>query len=168
MCIGAVAAAHGVRGAFRVAPFTADPDAIAAYGPVYTADGERLFELEILSRNTKGVVVRTNAIQDRNMAEALRGTKLHVPRSVLPPPDEDEFYVEDLIGLRVVDETGEVVGTVRSVEDFGAGDIIDIERAGSAGLLLPFTRDVVPSIDLGQGVLVVRQPEEMVAKERAG
>ena len=159
VCIGAVAGAFGVRGELRVKAFTADPADVAAYGPVETEDG-RSFRLRVTG-SPKGdfVAVRAAGIEDRNAAEALRGVRLYVPRTVLPAPEEDEFYHADLIGLAVVRQSGESLGTVVAVQDFGAGDLLEIRtEGGGASVLMPFTRETAPEIDLGAGRIVADPP----------
>ena len=159
VCIGAIVGALGVRGEVRVKAFTADPADVAAYGPVETEDG-RTFSLRI-TRPAKGDVVgaRVEGIADRNAAEALRGVRLYVPRAVLPPPEEDEFYHADLIGLAVVRQNGEVLGRVVAVHDFGAGDLLEIRpEAGGTPVMMPFTRETAPQIDLASGGIVADPP----------
>jgi len=104
----------------------------------------------------KALVADFDGIGDRNAAERLRGTELYVPRSRLPRPHEDEFYHVDLIGLEARTVTGEPLGTVRAVNDFGAGDILEI--IGARTVLVPFTRAIVPEVDLAAGTLTVDPP----------
>lgn len=160
VCLGAVAGAHGVRGAVRIKPFTARPEDVAAYGPVEDESGARRFRLRVLEVKGGMVIATAEGIADRDAAEALRGTQLWVGRDKLPPPDEDEFYHADLIGLAVVDEAGNPLGRVAALHDFGAGEVIEIARDGAASLVLPFTRAVVPVVDIAAGRVVVAPPEE--------
>ena len=155
VCIGTVAGAHGVRGNVRIKPFTAAPEGVAAYGPVTDADGVRSFDLTLIGESGGTVVARLSGIEDRDAAEALKGFRLHVPRERLPAPEEEEFYHADLIGLRVVDSEGRAAGTVHALHDFGAGDLIEIRRPSCRPVLLPFTRAVVPEIDLAAGEMTV-------------
>eukprot|EP01037_Dinobryon_pediforme_P013576 gene13576-13695_t len=124
--VGIFGAAHGVRGEIRLKSYTQDPAAIGDYGPLSSKNGQ-IFELLTL-RPVKDdmFVARIKGVADRNGAEALTNTELFVPRSQLPPPDEDEFYYSDLIGLRAETDEGLLLGHVRSLENFGAGDIIEI------------------------------------------
>lgn len=158
VCIGAVAGAHGIRGEVKVKPFTEDPLAVGDYGPVLTSKGLTL-ELQPLRVQGTAVVVRIDGVDDRNKAEALRGQRLYVPRAALPEPDEDEFYHADLLGLPVVDGAGNRLGTVATIQDFGAGDMIEVTFDGGGSAFLPFTRDVVPTVDLKAGHLVAVPPE---------
>lgn len=158
VCIGAVAGAHGIRGEVKVKPFTEDPLAVGDYGPVLTNKGLTL-ELQPLRVQGTAVVVRIDGVDDRNKAEALRGQRLYVPRAALPEPDEDEFYHADLLGLPVVDGTGNRLGTVATIQDFGAGDMIEVAFDGGGSAFLPFTREVVPTVDIKAGHLVAVPPE---------
>ena len=158
VCVGAVAGAFGVRGEVRLKPFTADPENIAAYGPVETEDGTRRFTIT-LNRGVKGGVAgRLSGVQSREEAEALRGQRLYVPRSALPAlEDEDEFYHSDLIGLTVEDLRGETLGVVLAVLNHGAGDMLEVKSQGRPSILLPFTRDAVPHVDMA-GRKVIADP----------
>ena len=164
ICVGVIVGAHGVRGLVRVKSFTETPADIAAYGPLGDRDGSRQFALTVTG-SAKGVVLaRIKGVGDRNMAEALKGTELYVGRDALPEADEDEFYHTDLLGLPAVLADGSTYGTVRALHEFGAGEMIEISLEGGGGTILPFTRDVVPEIDLEGGRVVVVPPVETDAK----
>lgn len=161
MCLGVVVGAHGVRGLVRVKPFTEDPHGVADYGPVETGDGTRRFKIKVTGA-TKGVVIcQLEGIADRDMAEALRGTELYVDRAALPEVDEEEgYYQADLIGLQAIGTDGRVYGTVVAVHNFGAGDLLDIARPeGGPTVLVPFTDENVPDVDLEAGRLTLDPPE---------
>jgi len=159
--VGVITAPHGVRGLVKLKSFTAEPAAIAGYGPLVDAAGRRQFRLAILSDARGQFIARIEGVSDRDAAEGLRGTRLFVARDRLPPPEEaDEFYHADLIGLAAVDATGRTIGTVRAVHDFGAGDLLEIARPDGGTIILPFTRETVPEIDLAAGRLVVVEPAE--------
>ncbi|WP_035487230.1 ribosome maturation factor RimM, partial [Geminicoccus roseus] len=161
VCVAAVATAHGVRGHLKLKTFTEEPENAAAYGPVYDQNGKRLFTMVVETVLDNGLIVKAEGITDRNAAERLRGTALYVPRSVLPATGKDEFYHEDLIGLRAEDTSGALLGEVVGVQDFGAGDILEV-RAGDGALLdFPFTRAVVPVVDLAGGRVVIDPPVEV-------
>ncbi len=151
-----------MRGLVKVRSHTADPADIVAYGPLADAAG-RVFRLKVMHQVKDSVVVAVEGVADRNAAETLRGIDLYVDRAVLPAPEEeDEFYLADLIGLTGVTQAGETFGTVRAVQDFGAGDVLEIApAAGGPTLYLPFTREVVPQVDLAAGRLVVVPPAEI-------
>jgi 16S rRNA processing protein RimM len=160
--VGVIVGAHGVRGAVRVKSFTEAPEGVAAYGPVFDETGAKRFELRVLGPTKGGIIAQLSGVTDRNAAEALRGLRLHVPRAALPAPAEEEFYHADLVGLTVQTVDGEVLGTVRAVQNYGAGDLIEVERPGMRSLELPFTRAVVPLVDLAAGRLVVDPPPGLV------
>ena len=161
ICLGQIGAAHGVRGEVRLRSFTADPEAIAGYGPLETDDG-RIFEIESL-RPASGHFVATFAgISSRSAAEKLVNIKLYVPRERLPEPAaNDEFYHADLVGLAVVDRAGLEIGSVVAVHNFGAGDLIELRlNASNKTELVPFDEATVPEIDLAAGRIVVELPAE--------
>ena len=111
-------------------------------------------------------VVRFAEIADRNAAEALKGTELFVPREALPAAEADEFYHADLVGLRAEDEEGRVLGTVAGVHNFGAGDVIELVRADGDTVMLPFTREVVPVIEIEAGRVIIAAPEDVEAETK--
>ena len=144
----------------RLWSFTADPLMVADYGPLESADGER-FEIEALRPGKGFFIARLKGIADRSAAERLSNVELYVPRERLPEPDAaDEFYHADLIGLTVVDTEGSALGRVVAVQNFGAGDLMEVlPIAGGDTVLLPFTEAVVPVVDIAAGRLVIRAPE---------
>jgi 16S rRNA processing protein RimM len=165
VCIGAIIGAHGVRGQVRVKSFTADPRDVGAYGPVEDEAGTRRFRLRVSGAPKDGVVVaQIEGVVGRDAAEALKGTALYVPKAALPPPEEDEFYHADLIGLRVELKDGSALGRVKALFDFGAGDVLEVETEGKGTLFLPFTRAVVPVVDVAGGRLVAVPPGEIEAR----
>ena len=161
VCLGQIGAPHGVRGEVRLRSFTADPDAIAAYGPLETEDGHAV-QIESLRRAKDHFVARLAGVADRDAAERLTNIKLYVPRERLPAPDRaDEFYHADLIGLAVVNREGGKLGTVIAVHNFGAGDLIEVRPTdGNTTQMLPFNEATVPVVDLAAGRLVVEPPAE--------
>ena len=167
VCLGAIAGAHGVRGDVRIKTFTQDPLAIADYGPLSTEDGGRQFKIA-RAREAKGVVVATiDGIRNREAALALRGTRLYVDRDRLPEDDEeDSWYHADLIGLEVRGEDGALLGTLTGIHDFGAGDLLDIKLAGSGkSVIVPFTGEAVPKVDVAAGVITVIPPEGLLDED---
>jgi 16S rRNA processing protein RimM len=156
--VGAVVGAHGVKGETRVRTFTADPRALAAYGPVSTATGRILRIVGLRQAKDDEVLVTFAGVADRDSAEHLKGTELFVQRSALPEPKDGEFYHADLVGLRVEDESGAPVGRVRGVQNFGAGDLIEIEDHEGDLRFVPFTLEAVPTVDIPGRRMVVRPP----------
>lgn len=161
VCVAQIGAPHGVRGEVRIKSFTADPMALADYGPLSTEDGTRSFEIAALRPAKEVLIARLAGVGDRTAAEALRNLRLYVPRDRLPAAEEDEFYHADLIGLAAVRPDGTPIGKVAALHNFGAGDLIEIvPAAGGTSLLLPFTKAVVPEIDVARGRMVVDPPAE--------
>ena len=117
-----------------------------------------MFELEAKRMAKTQVLARIKGVMDRNAAEALRGVRLYVSRDVLPPPADDEFYWEDLVGLVAETVDGKPLGKVLSVQEFGAGEMLEIGKRRGGTTLVPFTRDIVPQIDLQEGKLVIDPP----------
>jgi 16S rRNA processing protein RimM len=158
LCIGVITAPHGVRGLMRVKSFTAHPDDLAAYGPLTDSGGKPL-RLKLNGHARGMLLARIDGIDDRDAAERLRGVELYVARDALPDvEDEDEFYYADLIGLQAVRTNGAIYGTVKALHDFGAGDMIEITLEEGGSVVFPFTRQVVPEIDLAQDRVVVDPP----------
>jgi 16S rRNA processing protein RimM len=157
--VGALAGAFGVRGEVRLKSFCARPEAIADYLPLTTEDGRR-FDQIVLTGETKGALTaRISGIVSKEQADALRGTALYADRDRLPAPDEDEYYHADLLGLPVHDTGGALIGHVKAIHDHGAGDLLELHGPGlRATVLLPFTRAVVPTVDLAAGRLVADPP----------
>jgi 16S rRNA processing protein RimM len=164
VCLGEIGAAHGVRGEVRLHSFTADPEAIADYGPLETEDG-RVLEIEALRPAKDHFVATLSGVRDRNAAERLTNVKLYVPRERLPKPAEaDEFYHADLIGLAVVNRAGEKLGTISAIHNFGAGDLIEVRLdSGSKTELIPFNEVTVPLVDIGEGKVVIDPPTDFAS-----
>ena len=157
--LGEIGRPHGVRGLMRVRSFTAEPEDLIAYGPLTDAAGTQRFTLELLAPD----LIRIEGVTDRDQAARLTGTRLHVPRDALPPPeDPDEFYLSDLEGLAAATPEGVALGRVRAVEDHGAGAFLVLE--GPPERLVPFTRAAVPLVEITAGRIQVVLPAEVVAE----
>ncbi|SDJ60534.1 ribosome maturation factor RimM [Aliiruegeria lutimaris] len=160
VCVGAIAGAFGVKGEVRLKSFCAIPEDIASYGELFTEDGARAFTVEISRPVKNGLAVRLNGIATKEQADALKGVRLMADRHRMPELPEDEFYHADLIGLEVRDTGGNLLGTVRAVQEFGAGDMLEIHGPGlKTTVLLPFTREAVPTVDIASGRIVADPPE---------
>jgi 16S rRNA processing protein RimM len=160
--MGVFGAPQGVRGEIRVKSLTGEPSAIGAYGPLTNKGRTRAFAFESL-RPLKDdmLAARIAGVSTREAAEALKNVEIFARRDQLPPPDEDEFYYDDLVGLEAVDVEGARFGRVISLMNHGAGDVLEIARAdGGETLLLPFTKSVAPRIDFDAGRIVVEPPRE--------
>ena len=163
-----IGAPHGVRGEVRLHSFTEDPMALTGYRPLEAEDGSRAFELEALRPAKNVLVARFAGITNRDAAAELRNLKLYVPRARLPDPEDETYYHRDLIGLTAVDPDGAVLGTVSAMQNFGAGDLIEIApAAGGPSVLLPFTKAFVPVVDVAAGrVVIIKLPSEPSPRAR--
>lgn len=168
VCVGAIVGAHGVRGQVRVKSFTAVAADVAAYGPVESEDGSKTFKLKVMGEAKGLVIIKLDGINDRNAAEAMRGIRFYVPRTRLPELEEDEFLYTDLAGLTAEGTDGQVLGTVKGVADFGAGELLDIVLAGGGSLMVPFTKAAVPVVDIANKRLVVDPPAFVESEEVKG
>jgi 16S rRNA processing protein RimM len=164
LCVARIGAAHGTTGEVRLWPFTADPKAVTRYGALTTADG-RAIEIASLRPGKGFLIARIAGVADRNGAERLRNLDLFIPRDRLPPPAPDEYYHADLIGLAAEDRQGKVLGIVIAVHNFGAGDLIEVAPARGETLLLPFTAEVAPEVDITGGRIVIDPPREIEGDE---
>jgi len=163
--VGRVAGAFGVKGEVRVTAYTGRPEALLAYRDLKRQDGTPGLTL-LSGRAQKGdLVARAREVATKEEADALRGLLLHVPREALPEPEADEYYLTDLIGLLAVTPEGEALGKVKAVQDFGAGDILEIDPGRGPTWYLPFTRDCVPEVDVAGGKVVVVRPAEVSDQE---
>lgn len=163
VCLAAVAGAQGVRGLVKLKTFTERPEDALAYGALQDEPGERIFRMTAKGRSKGLLVAAIEGVADRDAAAALRGTRLYVDRAVLPPTEEEEYYHADLLGLEVRNREGLTLGRVRAIYDFGAGDVIEVRGEDGRISVLPFTRQVVPEVDLAGGRLVADPPAETLA-----
>ncbi|MFT3722995.1 MAG: ribosome maturation factor RimM [Hyphomonadaceae bacterium] len=157
--VGKIAGAFGVKGEVRVQSFTDDPEAAFAYGPLVDKDGKVVLTPERVRPLNEGFGVVAREKRQREEWEAMRGTLLHAPREAMPEADEGEFYVADLIGMAVVHVDGRELGQVAAVQNFGAGELIEVKPAKGGSFLLPFTQDVFPEID-GAARVLKTEPDE--------
>jgi 16S rRNA processing protein RimM len=163
--LGVIGRPHGVRGLVRVTSYADPPEALTAYGPLsdeagrcFTVRwrGDSIVELAEMVGGTE------RKIADRDTAARLTNTRLFVARDRLPEPDDDEYYLADLVGLTATDASGATIGCVAAVHDYGAGASLEIKREAGP-LVVPFTRDSVPEVDVAGGILVVTPPAEVDA-----
>ena len=160
VCVGAIAGAFGVRGEVRLKSFTANAEDIASYAPLETEDGAKSFTIKVTRQIKNGLAARISGVTTKEAADALRGTQLFVPRDRLPSLPDDEFYHADLIGLTVTDTGGTSLGKVLAVHNNGADDLLELSTPGQKQtVLLPFTKAIVPTVDLTQGRIVADLPE---------
>lgn len=159
--LGEIGRPHGVRGLVRVRSFTAEPEDLTAYGPLSDVSGA-LFVLEMLAPD----LARIEGVTDRDQAARLTGTRLYVPRTALPSPDGEEYYLADLEGMAAATPEGVALGRVRAVEDHGAGAFLVLE--GPPERLVPFTRAAVPAVDVAARRITVVPPAEILVEPQPG
>ena len=160
--LGVVTGVRGLKGDLRIKSFTADPEDLATYGPLWDEAGEVSYRVSVIGEVKGHLIARIKGVSNRTTAETLKGLKLHIFRSALPDPEEDEFYHSDLIGLQAITTSGEVLGTVSAVEAFGAGAVLEVAGGPYKGLMVPFTKEVVPEVDLKIGTVTVDPPEGLL------
>ena len=156
IALAAIAGAHGIKGELRLKLFSDSAEELARHAAVMI--GGREYALREVRAVAKGAIARLAGVNDRSAAEALRGQLVEVERSALPALADDEYYHADLIGLPCVDAQGVAVGTVSAVENYGAGDLLEVEREGGKKSLIPFAPGIA---DLDEGRIVL-DPEFLV------
>ncbi|MDA0188291.1 MAG: ribosome maturation factor RimM [Proteobacteria bacterium] len=160
VCVGAIAGAFGVRGEVRLKSFCAEAADIAAYGPLTTEDGGRSFDVTLTRPVASGFAARLSGVLTKEAADGLRGQRLFAPRGALPSLPDDEFYHADLLGLSARDTGGAELGKIAAVLNHGAGDILELRGPALKGsVLVPFTRAIVPTVDLASGRVIIDPPE---------
>lgn len=160
ICVGAFSGSYGVNGEIRLKSFCADPEAIAGYSPLTSEDGKRSFAITLTRSIKNALVAKVTGITNKEDADTLKGIRLFAKRDQLPALPDDEFYHADLVGLTVLDTGGTILGTVHAVQNHGASDLLEITVEGSSTtILLPFTNEVVPTVDLASGRIIADPPE---------
>jgi len=159
--LGRIAGPHGIRGDVVIETYTGEPQDIAAYGPLNTEEGTRQLHISVVRVTPKGVIARVAGVGDRTAAETLKGLKLYVDRDRLPAAKKDEFYQTDLVGLKADDRDGQHIGIVAAVQNYGAGDLLEIRLEGKSKTeLVPFTDAFVPLVDIAGGRVIVAMPSD--------
>ncbi len=153
--VAQIGAAHGVQGEFKLLSFMDDPVSVLEHNPLLDAQGKPALSITAARAHKDALLVRAEEAPDRTAAEKLKNLKLYIDRADLPEPEEDEFYITDLIGLKAVDPAGNAVGTIANVDNFGAGDLLDVKPIEGVSFYVPFTLDHVPEVRLAEGVVVV-------------
>ena len=165
ICVGIIVGSHGLRGLIKIKSFTVVSEDIFVYGPLTDKDGKRSFALELVSSSKKGLIVKLEGVTTRDASEALRGIELYLSRDLLPNLKEDEFYYSDLIGLVVENTDGEIIGNVSMVDNYGAGEIIEVDLQVGGTAMYRMSLEVVPEIDLKNGRIVVDPPTEVLTSK---
>lgn len=157
--VGSIGGSFGVKGEVRLKSFCADPAAIADYTPLYTEDGHKFDQVVLTGQLKNGFSAQVSGIVTKEDGDALRNTQLFADRSAMPPVEDDEYYYTDLIGLTVIDTGGNLLGTVKTVVDHGAGDLLEITPPNTPEtVLLPFTQAAVPTVDIAAQKIVADPP----------
>jgi 16S rRNA processing protein RimM len=158
--LAAVMGAQGLKGEVKAKLFTHAPDALPRYGVLHTSSGRKLKITAFRPTKAGEAVIAFEGVADRNAAEALKGTELFVDRAALPQAGEDEFYHADLIGLEARDSEGRVLGKVSAIQNYGASDVIELHRPDGDHVLLAFSKETVPVLNIAAGYIVVAVPED--------
>jgi len=153
--VAQVGAAHGVQGEFKLLSHTDDPLTVLEFNPLLDDKGEPALSITAARAHKGALLVRAEEVPDRTAADKIKGLKLYVDRADFPETDEDEYYVTDLIGLSVVDVAGNPVGKVANVDNFGAGDLLDIRPLEGANFYVLFSLANVPEVSIAEGRVVV-------------
>lgn len=160
VCVGKFGAPHGVRGAIKLKSYTESPENILEYSPLYNKDGSEKFDIKVLSVKQDMLVVKVEGVSDRNEAAALRNRELFAEKDLFPEPEDDEFYFNDLVGMRVVKESGREFGVIVALHNYGGGDVVEISLDnGPKTELFAFTEDNFPLIDMDNDLVVISLPE---------
>ncbi|WP_299083601.1 ribosome maturation factor RimM [uncultured Ruegeria sp.] len=163
ICVGSIAGSYGVRGEVRLKSFCAVPEDIETYSPLTDEAGQERYPVVLTRPIKNGFAARLGGIETKEQADAFNGLRLYARRDQLPSLPDDEFYHADLIGLDVYDTGGTLLGQVKSVQNHGATDLLELHGAGlKSTVLLPFTLEAVPTVDLDQGRIVADPPEGLI------
>lgn len=159
--------AFGVKGEVRLKSFCAVPEDLDSYGTLMSEDGTQTFDLTISRPVKGGFAARIKEVRFKDQADKLRGVRLYVSRDALPNLPDDEYYYSDLMGMTVVDTGGETLGKVRAVHDHGAGDFLEVRLKTGGDVLIPFTNDAVPTVDLASGRIVTDPPDGVMPESKS-
>ncbi|MES0827883.1 ribosome maturation factor RimM [Ruegeria sp. SCP11] len=163
ICVGSVAGAYGVRGEVRLKSFCAVPEDIENYSPLTDEAGTERYPLVLTRAIKNGFAARLGGVETKEQADAINGLRLYARRDQLPSLPDDEFYHTDLIGLEVYDTGGTLLGRVKSVQNHGATDLLELHGPGlKSTVLLPFTLEAVPTVDLDKGRIIADPPEGLL------
>lgn len=157
--MGVVHSAHGIKGHVKIKVFASSPASFMEYHHFTDKEGKKSFIFKYIGLFKEDMVVaELKGIQDRNQAEELKGIELYIAREQLPPTEEEEYYYQDLIGLKVQSQTGNLLGIVISVYNFGGGDLVEINLSNTREVVVvPFTKEAVPQVSISEGCLIVNE-----------
>ena len=161
VCIGLVTGPHGLNGEVKIRSFMENPSDIARFGLLTDKSGRKEFKIELIAEKQRFLIARLSGIEDRNASEAIKGMELFILREMLPELDDDEFYYSDLIGLSVENCDGEIIGVVGAVDNYGAGEILEVNMNDGGVEIFHMSKNVVPLIDLENRRVVIDPPTEI-------
>jgi len=153
--VAQVSAAVGLQGEFKLLSFMEDPYSVLEYSPLLNEKGEPALVLTKAREHKGALIVRAEDVPDRTAADRIKGLKVYIDRADLPEPEDGEYYITDLIGMKAVDAAGNEVGRVMNVDNFGAGDLLDIKPLEGPSFYLLFTDENVPEVHLAERRIVV-------------
>ncbi len=160
VCVGQIVNVHGIKGAVKIKPFLTNPMDLSVLGPFTDKQEKQLFEIHVLNSHKDLLLATVKGISDRTSAERLKGVNLYIPKSRLPQKETDEFYYFDLIGLKVMEGSRDF-GVVKAVENFGAGDILEIQLKNGKVLPFDFSQATFPVVDIEKGTIEIVVPDGM-------
>lgn len=163
VCLAKISSAHGVKGFVKLLPYGEDPSLIESLGPAYSSEtGDATLMVRIKNSTGKYMLGEIEGCNNRDQAEALRGTLLYYDRSLLPDIDDEEsFYYDDLVGLKAI-EDGKDVGIIKSVENFGAGELLEIKSFSGEEFFIPYTDDHIGDVDLVARTVIVKNHKDLI------
>ncbi|MGA9658036.1 MAG: ribosome maturation factor RimM [Asticcacaulis sp.] len=153
--VAQVSAANGLNGEFKLLSFMDEPFAVLEYNPLLNEKGEPALVITKAREHKGNLIVKAEGVADRTAADKIKGLKLYIDRADLPEPEDDEYYITDMIGMKVFDVAGAEVGRVMAVENFGAGDLLDIRPLKGPNFYLLFITENVPEVHMAERRLVV-------------
>lgn len=156
--IAQIVGAHGLRGDLTARIYADDANNLKRYGRLSDKSGQRSFDVTSIRMGAKGAIIRLKGVTDRTEADTLRGLELYVARSALPDADDGSYYHADLVGLTAVSVDGAAIGRVVGVQNYGAGDLLEISVKANETVLIPFRDQFVPTVDVKGGMVVIVAP----------
>ena len=165
ICVGVITGSHGLEGHVKIKSFMVVPEDIAAYGPLTDKSGKQNYELDIISSNKRGLVAELIGINNRDASDNIKGLELYLLRDLLPILEEDEFYYTDLVGLSVKNINGKLMGIVRLVDNYGAGEVMEVDLLDGGTEMYKVCKEVVREIDLKKGCIIIDPPNELFAQK---
>lgn len=159
ICVAKIATAHGIKGLVKLHIFVEQAD--LANGELFTdEDGDKTLHIKLKNATAKHWLAEVEGVADRTDAEKLRGTNLYINKDTLPAPDKNEFYFSDLIGLPAIDKDGNEIGKIIATDNFGAGDLLEIQPIGNESFYLPVTVETV--LEIADDKVIVELPEGLL------